>query len=143
MRVYNWSAPTDFATVCRRAKARCHYNAVRKFRAMHRRVRLLEILEQYPRGVEPYQQELAERLGVSQATISRDLRILRPRRPPSWLIPLAPWPVAEPARAPEPIVPVPEPIVPVPEPEPFVPAAEAFLQSVWEEAGFPGRIGDR
>jgi hypothetical protein len=142
MRAYNWSAPTDFATVCKRARGRCHINAVRKFRAAERRSRLLEILEQYPRGVEPFQQELADRLGVSQSTISRDLRILRPRTLPSWLTPLAPWPVAGPAKEQSAPVPVPEPIMPAAADEPFVPAAEAFLQEVWEKAGFPGRLGE-
>lgn len=74
----NWSTPTDWDTVIRRAGGRRHYNSVRRVRAQLRRLRIARWLgdpENWPlllrRG---WQKELARRLGVSQATVSRDLR---------------------------------------------------------------------
>lgn len=62
----NWEA------VCKRAGGRRHYNAQRTFRALERRLRVSELLLELgsKRGV---QKIVANRLGVSESTISRDV----------------------------------------------------------------------
>ena len=72
----SWSAPTGWDTVCRRASGRRAFNARRREAALLRR---LEVVGLYRRlgGRRGVQAELARRLGVSRATISRDLRALR------------------------------------------------------------------
>jgi hypothetical protein len=66
-----WAAPTDFAEVCRRAGGRRRYNAVRRFNAALRRVKVGEMLLRHGtrHGV---QAMIARALGVSEATVSRD-----------------------------------------------------------------------
>jgi hypothetical protein len=69
----DWSAWTDPDEAARRAAGRRHYNAHRRLLAELRRCALLAYLRQtdpipWGRG-----RELADRFGVSRATISRDL----------------------------------------------------------------------
>ncbi len=66
--------------VCRRAGGRRHYNSVRQFRAALRRTELAHLLVTgavgspfFDRGT---QRRLADRLGVSETTISRDIATL-------------------------------------------------------------------
>lgn len=76
-----WAAPTTDAEVAARAAGRRRYNSVRRFRAQLRRIEVLNLIGTYGglhRGV---QASIARTLGVSQATISRDLRgLLAPDR---------------------------------------------------------------
>jgi hypothetical protein len=147
MRVYNWSARVDDVSAYKRVSGRNHYNAVRKHQATLRRAHLLEILLQYSLGREPYQRGLACQLGVSQVTISRDLRVIR-RPPPAPTTPLPPlptaggvvvynadkkseaWPVTEPQQTVEqrPVPAQPTVVVPVPA------DVEAALVGVLEDA---------
>lgn len=74
---YAWSFPTTPDEVARRAGGRRHYNAWRQFRALHRRsevARRLTVQGAFRRG---FQARLARELGVSRATICRDVRELR------------------------------------------------------------------
>ena len=75
MRARNWSTPTDWATVVRRAAGRRHYNNVRQFRALLRRWDLSALLVTLGLGYGA-RAEAARRLGVSEATISRDIKRL-------------------------------------------------------------------
>ena len=72
-----WSAPTDPETVARRASGRRRYNAWRQNMALYRRAQVAALLNYYgwlPRaGV---QRTIAAHLGVSEATISRDVRAI-------------------------------------------------------------------
>jgi hypothetical protein len=69
----SWSSPTSFNEVCRRAGGRRHYNSWRRFMKVSRRrdVMLLLVKYGYQQGV---QARIARLLGVSEATISRDVR---------------------------------------------------------------------
>jgi len=71
-----WSQPTTWDAVCRRAAGRRAYNARRTEAALLRRVEVVGLYRRLGRrhGV---QAEVARRLGVSQATVSRDLQALR------------------------------------------------------------------
>jgi hypothetical protein len=67
-------APTTDAEVAARAAGRRRYNSVRRSRAQLRRIEVLKLIGVYGglhRGV---QASIARTLGVSPATISRDLR---------------------------------------------------------------------
>jgi hypothetical protein len=69
-----WSEPTSTDEAHARAAARRHYNALRREHAQQRRNQVLQLLGDYGglhRGV---QARIARQLGVSEATISRDLR---------------------------------------------------------------------
>lgn len=67
-----WSAPVSDSEAYKRAGGRRRYNAVRRLRAILRRQQVAELL------ASGYSQaEIAERLGVSQSTISRDVLHLR------------------------------------------------------------------
>ena len=68
-----WSTPTDFDTVCRRAAGRRRYNAVRQFRAAYRQVEVIRLLRQYGLFTHGTQARIARELGVSRATICRDV----------------------------------------------------------------------
>jgi hypothetical protein len=71
-----WSQWTDAETARRRAGGRRHYNAVRRFRAMFRRLEVARLLSSViPKRGE--QTRIARALGVSRATISRDIAFLR------------------------------------------------------------------
>jgi hypothetical protein len=78
-----WSESAPWEEVCRRAAGRRHYNSVRRFAAALRRrevARLLSVeggLTQ--RGS---QARIAQQLGVSRSTISRDLAFLLQRSRP-------------------------------------------------------------
>jgi hypothetical protein len=78
-----WSASTSTDEAHRRASGRRQYNAVRQFRAILRRAEVAQLLNQlgYGHGV---QVRIARRLGVSPATISRDVAavLAAPRRCP-------------------------------------------------------------
>jgi methylphosphotriester-DNA--protein-cysteine methyltransferase len=70
----NWSAPTDFDLVCKRAAGRRRYNAERQAEAQERfKLVLAAILppEGRKRGT---QEQLARALGVHPSTISRDVK---------------------------------------------------------------------
>jgi len=71
----DWSASTSSDEVHRRASGRRQHNAVRQLRAILRRNEVAQLLDQlgYARGV---QVVIARRLGVSPATISRDVTAL-------------------------------------------------------------------
>src|SRR5689334_2397286 len=76
-----WGAPTTWDVVCRRNAGRRRYNAGRKFLRDLRRAQIVGRLAGIGlvnagrhRGL---QARLARELGVSPATISRDLRALR------------------------------------------------------------------
>jgi hypothetical protein len=70
----NWSAPTDFDLVCRRAAGRRRYNAKRQAEARERFKIVLAATfppEGRKRGT---QAQLARELGVHPATICRDVK---------------------------------------------------------------------
>ncbi len=71
----SWGAPTSWDEVCRRNAGRAHYNAVRRAQRELRRRKVLTLLRTYgyEQGV---QARIAVELGVSEATISRDVRAL-------------------------------------------------------------------
>jgi hypothetical protein len=72
-----WSEQAEWDEVCRRAAGRRHYNRMRRFRAAYRRYRLAQLLSvkggMTERGT---QARLARELGVSRATICRDVAYL-------------------------------------------------------------------
>ena len=72
----DWNKPTTSDEAYRRASGRKHYNAVRQFRAAFRRTQVIRLLQIYgllDRGV---QSRIAEQLGVSRATVSRDVKAI-------------------------------------------------------------------
>jgi len=77
----SWSASTSWDVVCRRNAGRRRYNAGRKFLRNVRRAKIVCRLTGTallnPRQFHGLQAWLARELGVSPATISRDLRALR------------------------------------------------------------------
>ena len=81
-----WSATSSWDEVCRRASGRRHYNAVRSFRALSRRLRLAKLMlvkgglrERVKGGWtdQGVQARLARELGVSRSTVCRDVAFLR------------------------------------------------------------------
>ena len=74
--VHAWSLPVSDDLAERRAGGRRHYNALRHLRAEIRRTKLIRFLlaHDFEYGS---QARAAVALGVSPATISRDVRILR------------------------------------------------------------------
>ena len=71
-----WSVWTNPEEAARRAGGRRHYNSLRQLRAALRRRAVIELLCQY--GFDyGSQRRIATRLGVSPATISRDVQLLR------------------------------------------------------------------
>ena len=74
-----WSWPASGDEAARRAGGRRHYNSLRHLRAAVRRLEMTRFL--LARGLDyGSQQRAAEALGVSAATISRDVTVLR-----SWM----------------------------------------------------------
>jgi hypothetical protein len=75
VRKVDWSAETSWGRVCRRASGRRRYNKWRAFVALYRQTKLLEMLGEhdwpFKHGA---QAAMARHLGVSEATISRDLK---------------------------------------------------------------------
>jgi hypothetical protein len=76
-----WSTPTSDTEAHARAAGRRRYNALRRDQAAIRRIKVLQLIADsggFHRGV---QAAIARRLGVSPATISRDVAgILRPQK---------------------------------------------------------------
>ncbi len=74
-RATNWTAATDFQTVCLRANGRRHYNAMRQFRALMRRSEIVRLavtknISLFEHGA---QAQLARALGVHRSTVNRDV----------------------------------------------------------------------
>jgi hypothetical protein len=67
-----WSRPTSVDEAHRRASGRRQYNSIRRVRRLVRRQEVAQLLGElgYRHGV---QAEIAKRLGVPPATISRDV----------------------------------------------------------------------
>ena len=69
----NWSAPTDFESVCRRAAGRRRYNAKRRAEARERYKIVVEAIMPTNGRKRGSQAQLARALGVSRSTICRDV----------------------------------------------------------------------
>ena len=69
-----WSASAPGDEVARRAGGRRYYNSMRQLRALLRRGQLIQFLHDEGRGYGD-QARAARRLGVSAATISRDMAV--------------------------------------------------------------------
>jgi hypothetical protein len=77
----SWSEPTSTDEAHARAAGRRRYNALRQERAQLRRGRVAELALEYGGLHYGVQASIARQLGVSEATICRDLRaILTPTR---------------------------------------------------------------
>jgi hypothetical protein len=76
--IRNWSAPTPWDVVCRRASARRQLNAVKTFLANERRRQVLELLISLGGLRRGSQVEIAKRLKVHPSVISKDLKRLMP-----------------------------------------------------------------
>jgi len=77
----SWGAATGWDEVCRRAAGRRHHNAHRRTLQLYRRMLVSHLILRYGyyRGI---QVRIARELGVSEATISRDVRAMwHPGRP--------------------------------------------------------------
>jgi hypothetical protein len=73
---FDWSAPVSDEVAAARAAGRRHYNAVRHLQAELRRGQVLELLMEhgfFSRGI---QRRIARHLGVSRATICKDVRAI-------------------------------------------------------------------
>ena len=77
MRKTWWSQPTDWDTVCRRARGRAKYNSLRRLRAQLRRREVLHLWFEW-RDQPGLQSLIAAHLGVHKSTICRDLQRLFP-----------------------------------------------------------------
>ena len=77
MRKSAWSHPTSWAEVKKRAAGRYKYNALRQVRATVRRRDVLTLLGEIGWSYGS-QAAIARQLGVSEATISRDLAKILP-----------------------------------------------------------------
>jgi hypothetical protein len=71
-----WSEPTSDDEAHARAAGRRRHNALRRFRAQLRRVQVLNLAGELGGFHHGVQAEIARALGVSKATISRDLQRL-------------------------------------------------------------------
>ena len=79
----SWSKLTTHDEAMRRAAGRRNYNSVRQFRASRRRVEVYRLTREYGLG-HGVRQRIADEIGVSRSTISRDLApFSRPPRPVS------------------------------------------------------------
>ena len=72
----DWNKPTTSDEAYRRASGRRHYNAVRKLRASFRRTQVVRLLRVYGLLDWGVQSRIAEQLGVSRATICRDIKAI-------------------------------------------------------------------
>jgi hypothetical protein len=63
----------EWGEICRRAGGRRRYNARRKFLAEIRRFQLVKLFEEHDPFEWGSRKKLAEKLGVSESTISRDI----------------------------------------------------------------------
>lgn len=73
----NWSNRISNSEAYRRASGRRHYNAVRQLQAAMRMIRVAELSSFVGPVHRGGQAALARELGVSRATISRDVEALR------------------------------------------------------------------
>ena len=78
MGTVNWSTPTDWQTVCRRAAGRRKYNALRTFKAHQRRQTLLELVRDLGGMERGFQAKIAAALHVHPSVISKDLKKILP-----------------------------------------------------------------
>lgn len=78
MRATDWAIQTDIETVKKRNAGRRHFNAVRKFRASLRRVKVTELALEMQGLFTDWglQTRIARRLGVSRSTICRDFQAI-------------------------------------------------------------------
>jgi hypothetical protein len=72
-----WHQSTSWDTVCRRAIGRRKFNAIRQLKAQLRRGQVLRLLHDLGWGYR-VQVKIAAALGVSEATVSRDLKTILP-----------------------------------------------------------------
>jgi hypothetical protein len=77
--VSTWGAKTSWGEVCCRAGGRRRYNAKRRAQKQYRRTQIFFRLAMagLPKGAWGVQTVLAEQLGVSRATICRDMKAIR------------------------------------------------------------------
>jgi hypothetical protein len=68
--------PLSFDRICHRAGGRRHYNAVRQFRALARRLKVLELADRFGLFLRGAQARIARELGVHRSTVCRDLKVL-------------------------------------------------------------------
>jgi len=73
----SWSAPTSWEEVKKRAAGRAKYNALRRLNAQLRRRQVLQLLGEIG-WTYGSQATVARQLGVSEATISRDMATILP-----------------------------------------------------------------
>ena len=78
MGTINWSTPTDWQTVCRRAYGRRRWNSLRSFLANQRRKQLLTLVIELGGLERGAQSRIAHALGVHRSTISKDLKKVLP-----------------------------------------------------------------
>jgi hypothetical protein len=83
-----WGAPADFRAVCKRAGGRRRYNAERQNQQNWRRNTIICRTAGLPRNTWGLQAALARALGVSRATICRDLKAIRDGYVPQRLRPV-------------------------------------------------------
>jgi hypothetical protein len=76
--IRQWSRPTSWETVCRRASARRQLNAVKTLLADLRRAQVLELLIELGGLGWGVQAEIARRLQVHPSVISKDIKRLMP-----------------------------------------------------------------
>lgn len=69
----DWSAQTDFDSVCKRAAGRRRYNAKRRAEARERYLQVLKVIMPPDGRKRGTQAQLARALGVHRSTISRDV----------------------------------------------------------------------
>jgi hypothetical protein len=72
----DWSAPTDWETVCRRNAGRRHYNNFRRLRRTWRRMRVAELLCKYGLLTHGARARIARELGVHKSVVTRDVQAL-------------------------------------------------------------------
>lgn len=77
----NWSALTSWDVVCRRAAGRAKYHSIRRLQREIRRSRVMELLSRYGVGY-GVQARISRELGVSEATVSRDVTALLKKHAP-------------------------------------------------------------
>ena len=68
----------EWDEICRRASGRRRYNAHRSFMAEMRRAKLAKLFDRFDPFERGTRKKLAKVLGVSEATISRDLAVMLP-----------------------------------------------------------------
>lgn len=71
---FQWARETQMSVVSRRAGGRRRHNALRQFRAEYRRTLLVREIERAGGIAHRIQAQIAKTLGVSESTISRDIK---------------------------------------------------------------------